>query len=217
MTAAVTATTTTTTTTTTTGNKQNIKLNKNKDCSASADNHWILSTSTTFSNFNDTKTTFSVPLSNPVRTTEPPLVFENLQNIFGSEMDHYYSDLVLCHAYVLDITWIKFQYLAVSAIGWETVENAAPRSMIFWGFWWMCSYKMCIPTPASHWRDVTELTNTRKAEQQQQTCATFKLNIKFTKTWTLSNKNVNATVRKYSSRAFIWVVTPLGFVGQCRI
>ena len=45
----------------------------------------------------------------------------------------------------------------------------------------------------------------------------FKLNIKYAKTWTLFSNNVNTTIRKYSSRAFIWVVTPLGFVGQFRI
>ena len=28
---------------------------------------------------------------------------------------------------------------------------------------------------------------------------------------------MNATIRKYSSRAFIWVVTPLDLVGQFRI
>ena len=36
------------------------------------------------------------------------------------------------------------------------------------------------------------------------------------KTWTVFSNNVNTTIRKYSSRAFIWVVTPLGFVGQFR-
>ena len=35
-----------------------------------------------------------------------------------------------------------------------------------------------------------------------------KLNIKFAKTWTLFSNNVNTTIRKYSLRAFIWVVTP---------
>ena len=43
------------------------------------------------------------------------------------------------------------------------------------------------------------------------------LTIKFVKTWTVLSNNVNTTIRKYSSRAFIWVVTPLGFVGQLRI
>ena len=41
--------------------------------------------------------------------------------------------------------------------------------------------------------------------------------VKFAKTWTLFSNNVNTTIRKYSSRAFIWVVTPLGFVGHFRI
>ena len=41
----------------------------------------------------------------------------------------------------------------------------------------------------------------------------FKLNLKFAKTWTRFSSNVNTTIRKYWSRAFIWVVTPLGFVG----
>ena len=45
----------------------------------------------------------------------------------------------------------------------------------------------------------------------------FKLNIKLAETWTVFSNNVNTTIRKYSSRAFIWVVTPLGFVGQLRI
>ena len=36
-----------------------------------------------------------------------------------------------------------------------------------------------------------------------------------THTWTLFS-NVN-TIRKYSSRAFVWVVAPLDFVGQFRI
>ena len=31
------------------------------------------------------------------------------------------------------------------------------------------------------------------------------------------SNNTNSTIRKYSTRAFIWVVTPLGFVGQFRI
>ena len=44
-----------------------------------------------------------------------------------------------------------------------------------------------------------------------------KLHIKFAKTWTLFSDNVNTTIRKYSSRAFIWVVTSLDFVGQFRI
>ena len=45
----------------------------------------------------------------------------------------------------------------------------------------------------------------------------FKLNIKFAKTWSMFSNDVNTTVRKYSSRAFIWVVTLLDFVGQFRI
>ena len=44
-----------------------------------------------------------------------------------------------------------------------------------------------------------------------------KLTIKFAKTWALFCKNVNTTIRKLSSKAFIWVVTPFGFVGQFRI
>ena len=32
------------------------------------------------------------------------------------------------------------------------------------------------------------------------------------KTWTLFCNNVNTAIRKYSSRAFIWVVTPLGLL-----
>ena len=44
-----------------------------------------------------------------------------------------------------------------------------------------------------------------------------KFNIKSAKTWTPFSNNVNTTIRKYSSRASIWVVTPLGFVGQFRI
>ena len=43
------------------------------------------------------------------------------------------------------------------------------------------------------------------------------LNIKFAKTWTLFYNNVNTTIRKYLSRAFIWVVTPLDFVEHFRI
>ena len=35
-----------------------------------------------------------------------------------------------------------------------------------------------------------------------------KLNIKIVKTWTLFSNKVNTTIRKYSLRAFIWVVTP---------
>ena len=42
-------------------------------------------------------------------------------------------------------------------------------------------------------------------------------NIKIAKTWTVFSNNVNTTIRKCSSRAFIWVVTPLGFVWQFRI
>ena len=45
----------------------------------------------------------------------------------------------------------------------------------------------------------------------------FTLNIKFAKTWTQFSNNVNNTVRKYSSRAFIWVVTPADFAGHFRI
>ena len=41
----------------------------------------------------------------------------------------------------------------------------------------------------------------------------FKLNIKLAKTWTLLSNNVNTTIRKYSLRAFIWVVSPQGFIG----
>ena len=44
-----------------------------------------------------------------------------------------------------------------------------------------------------------------------------KLNIKIAKTWTVFSNNMDTTTRKYSSRAFIWVVTPLGFVGRFRI
>ena len=44
----------------------------------------------------------------------------------------------------------------------------------------------------------------------------LKLNIKFPKTWNVPSNNVNTTIRKHSSRAFIWVVTPLGFDGQFR-
>ena len=47
-----------------------------------------------------------------------------------------------------------------------------------------------------------------------------KLNIKITKTWTLLSNNTNSTPLGYilnSSRAFIWMVVPLGFVGQFRI
>ena len=44
-----------------------------------------------------------------------------------------------------------------------------------------------------------------------------KLNMKIARTWRLLSNNVNTTIRKYSSRAFIWVVTPLGFLGQFRI
>ena len=43
------------------------------------------------------------------------------------------------------------------------------------------------------------------------------LNIKIAKTWTLFSNNVNTTIRKYASRAFVWVVTPLDFVGRFRI
>ena len=42
-------------------------------------------------------------------------------------------------------------------------------------------------------------------------------NLKFAKIWTLFSNNLNTTIRKYSSSDFIWVVTPLGFVGQFRI
>ena len=45
-------------------------------------------------------------------------------------------------------------------------------------------------------------------------CFSVQIKQKITKTWTLFSNNVNTTIRKYSSRAFIWVVTPLGFVGQ---
>ena len=44
-----------------------------------------------------------------------------------------------------------------------------------------------------------------------------KLNIKFGKPWTLFSNNGNNTIKKYSSRAFIWVVTPSGFFGWFRI
>ena len=44
-----------------------------------------------------------------------------------------------------------------------------------------------------------------------------KLNIKFAKAWILFSNYVNTTIRKYSSRAFIWLVTPLDFVGQLKI
>ena len=44
------------------------------------------------------------------------------------------------------------------------------------------------------------------------------LNIKSqTKKWTLFRNNVDTTIRKYSSRAFIWVASPLDFVTQFRI
>ena len=39
-----------------------------------------------------------------------------------------------------------------------------------------------------------------------------KLSIKIAKTSSLFSNNVNTTIRKYSLRAFIWIVTPLGFV-----
>ena len=39
-------------------------------------------------------------------------------------------------------------------------------------------------------------------------------NIKIAKSWTLFSNNVDTIIRKYLLRAFIWVVTPLGFVGQ---
>ena len=45
----------------------------------------------------------------------------------------------------------------------------------------------------------------------------FKLNIKFAKTQTLFSNNVNTAIRKYSSRAFIWVVSPLGFVQDLEV
>ena len=45
----------------------------------------------------------------------------------------------------------------------------------------------------------------------------FKLNIIFSKTWTLFSNNVNTTIRKHSPRAFVWVVTPLGFIGQFKM
>ena len=38
------------------------------------------------------------------------------------------------------------------------------------------------------------------------------LQFPFTRKWTLFNNNSNSTIRMYLSRAFIWVVTPLGFV-----
>ena len=47
--------------------------------------------------------------------------------------------------------------------------------------------------------------------------ALFKLKTKFAKRWILFGNNVNTTIRKYLSRAFIWVVTPSGFIGQFRI
>ena len=37
------------------------------------------------------------------------------------------------------------------------------------------------------------------------------------KTWTLFSNNVNTTITKYSLKAFVWVVTPLDFVGHFRI
>ena len=39
-----------------------------------------------------------------------------------------------------------------------------------------------------------------------------KLNMKIARTWTVFSNNVNTTIRKCSSRAFIWVLTPLGFL-----
>ena len=42
------------------------------------------------------------------------------------------------------------------------------------------------------------------------------LQVSFARKWTLFSNNTNSTIRKYS-RAFIWVVTPLGFVGQFRL
>ena len=44
------------------------------------------------------------------------------------------------------------------------------------------------------------------------------LNIKFiVKIWNMFSNNINTTIRKFSSRAFIWVVTPLDFAVQFRI
>ena len=51
-------------------------------------------------------------------------------------------------------------------------------------------------------------------------CCSLQINIKFAKTWTVFSNNVNITIRKYSSIAFIWVVTPYKkcrFVWQWRI
>ena len=48
-------------------------------------------------------------------------------------------------------------------------------------------------------------------------CVSVQINHKICKNITLSSNNMNSTIRKYSSRAFIWVVTPLGFVGWFRI
>ena len=48
-------------------------------------------------------------------------------------------------------------------------------------------------------------------------CSSVQIKQKNYKTWTLFSNNVNTTIRQYSSRAFIWVFTPLGFVGQFRI
>ena len=44
-----------------------------------------------------------------------------------------------------------------------------------------------------------------------------KLVLKNARKWTLSSNNTNSSSRMHSSRAFIWVVTPLGFVWLIRI
>ena len=41
-----------------------------------------------------------------------------------------------------------------------------------------------------------------------------KLNIKIAKRWTVFSNNMSTTIRKYSLRAFIWVVTPLDLLNS---
>ena len=58
-----------------------------------------------------------------------------------------------------------------------------------------------------------------KNERENWCCSLFGVKglKKIAKTLTLFGNNVSTTITKYSSRAIIWVVTPLDFIGQLRI